>query len=134
MERHWLISALAAVALAAAPVKADEQAPNGDKSPAPETPVTQSGTGTQPAPAPAADEKDSKPAADGVKLAQPPRAQTGQPPMGPEAEKKPTPPPPAVPKFTYGGSVDGYFTANLNDPNPQAFGRRRDGLNLYHAF
>jgi hypothetical protein len=144
MQRHWLTSALAALALTAAPVLADEQAPPGNTPPAPETPVAQSGSGQQAAPAAPAPEKpgeqeapaapappaEAKPAPAGTRVAQTPPAQptptggaqTGQP--GEKSEKKPEPPPP--PRFTYGGSADFYFETNFNEPHT--------GKNVYRAF
>ena len=110
MQRRWLISAVAALAMAAAPLAAAETAPPAAVDPAapaaPPARASRPSTATTP-------EKPQP----GAVVAQGTTAQPepGQPsPTPAPEEKQPTPPP--APKFTYGGSADFYFSSNLNDP------------------
>jgi hypothetical protein len=89
MERRWLVSVLAAVAVSTAPALADEAAPGAEQSPPPEK---------QSAP----ETRKPEPVQVALGTAQPMPAQ-------------PMPAPPA-PRFTYGGSADFYYSTNFNDP------------------
>jgi hypothetical protein len=104
MERRWLTFALAALALSAGPVLAEEASPE-EKPPVPATQVAQSGAGES---APA----DKPESAEGSRM-----AAQGQPapPVAPPADTEKQPEEPA-PKFTYGGSADFYYSINFNDP------------------
>jgi hypothetical protein len=108
MERRWLISAMAAMALVAAPAMADDKVANSDTPPAPGVQVVE--TPQTPPPA-ASDEKTEAP----VQVAQGGAPATPAP-TPPAPEKKPEPPPP--PKFTYGGEADFYFSSSWNNPSP----------------
>ena len=104
METRWLTTALAALAVTAAPlaVRADEAA---GSTPAPE-PTQAAPVVTVAAPAPATTSSTAAPVV---------MAQSQTPPATPApAAPAPTPPPP--PKFTYGGSADFYWANNFNDP------------------
>lgn len=107
MERRWLISAVAALALTAGPALAEESVPEPERAPVADMQVAEAPARPEAPAAPDADKKSEPPA----QVAQ------GTPtpmPMPPE-EKKPEPPAPA-PKFTYGGSADFYYSYNLNRP------------------
>lgn len=110
MERRWLISAMAAMAMLSAPALADDKGAEEEAPPAPGAPVAEAPA--VPAPAPEEEKKDTAP----VEVAQnTPATQPGAP--GAPAEEK-TPDPPAAPKFTYGGYADFYFSSNFNNPDP----------------
>jgi hypothetical protein len=108
MERRWLFTALAALAVTAGPALAEDHAPQPDAAPAPEAPAV-----TAPA--------VTAPATDASKAEAPKdtRLALQQPATPPAEEKKsaeaapPTAPPP---KFTYGGQADFYFEHNFNEP------------------
>jgi hypothetical protein len=138
MERRWLTSVLATIALSAAPVLAEEAAPEAEKPPVPEIRAAQSSAG-EPAPSerPAdtepCDEEDApetgmpgEEAAPGEKVASNEVLAQGQPAPPPtppvETEKQPEEPAWA----TWGGSADFYFSTNFNDPFT--------GLNALRAF
>lgn len=121
MHPRWLISALAAMAMAATPSLAAETAPStqappaaGAPAPAPPqdgaVPVTPEPSTPQEKTAPAKAEPKTQMAQGTPTPATPP---PGQPSAAPE-EKQPDPP--TTPKFTYGGQADFYFSTNFNDP------------------
>ncbi|MGV3723701.1 MAG: outer membrane beta-barrel protein [Actinomycetota bacterium] len=98
MERRWILSAVAALAVSA-PALADDRAPDA----APEAPAPVVSTTPEPAAEPAE-----------------PAAET---PLTQVAQATPAPAPAAAaeeeekaPKFTFGGQTDFYFTSNLNNP------------------
>lgn len=111
MRRQWLYPAAASLLLGAAPVFAEDKAPEAPRPAAPPVQTAQAGTGQPDKPGP-----------------------SGEPAGGQPAEKKPEPPPP--PKFTYGGSTDFYWSYNFNQPfnhrnNLRAFDvKDQDGINL----
>lgn len=117
MERRWILSAVAALAVSA-PVLAEETAPAA--APEPVAPVASS----TPDPAasaeqPTASEAPATPAPVVVAQATP---APGTSPAGGAAGDKPATPmgsteeEPKTPKFTFGGQTDFYFISNLNNP------------------
>jgi hypothetical protein len=104
MERRWLISAAAALSVMAAPAWAEDKVSDSE-TPAPPAPAA-----AAPAPVPAAGE--TKPV---TPVAAAPTAPGVQ-----KDEMK------APPKFTYGGTVDAYFSSGWNDP-----GRGKNGLAIF---
>ncbi|MCC2667536.1 MAG: hypothetical protein K0Q72_7 [Armatimonadetes bacterium] len=127
MERRWILSAVAALAVSA-PVMADEVAPVA----APEAPVSAVTIAPEPAVAPeASDATPEAPAAQpevSEGKTEAPVAQPAGAPLlrlaqgAPAAGDKPTTPmgsteeEPKAPKFTWGGQTDFYFVSNLNNP------------------
>lgn len=119
MERRWLISAAAALALAAGPVLADEKVSEEEKTPPPAAPVAEAPAQPEASAAPEAEPEAQPAAPKAEKKEEPVRvagAATGAPAPMPAEEKKPEPEPEPQPKFTYGGSADFYFSSNLNNP------------------
>src|SRR5688500_2109509 len=114
MEKRWLISAMAAMAMMAMPALAEDKVAEEGTPPAPGVQVE--------APAPeAVDESAADTPTEAAKKNEPVTVAlgTGTPMPTPPAEKEPEPP--APPKFTYGATADFYFSSNFNNPG--------DGLN-----
>lgn len=112
MERRWILSAVAALAVSA-PVMAEEMAPTA--APEPTAPVASN------TPDPAAPTEQPTASEAPVLVAQATPA-PGTSPAGGAAGDKPATPmgsteeEPKTPKFTFGGQTDFYFISNLNNP------------------